>query len=196
MDISSLDKTTIQKLVGGFRLFLMSLATAPFLLGKEKMSLQKILQLLLYQAQHNGFDFQQWFQAHIHAEWPGSDPALSYLSSENRHYALLFSHDFARHFWLAGAHISFSVPSVTYSRVNSHGEVIEVTRKPFTRRTIKPDAWKYHLREMAAAENPLFYLCRFLPAAQQASLKISAGNGDGKAVPNIDSQRNRPTETR
>jgi hypothetical protein len=38
-----------------------------------------------------------------------------------------------------------------------------VTRKPFTRRTIKPDVWKYHLRQMAAAEDPFVYLRRFLP---------------------------------
>lgn len=146
------------------------------------MSLQEILQLLLHQAQLNGFDFQRWFQAHIHAEWPGKDHALSYLSIENRHYALLFSHDFARHYWRAGARISISVPSVTYSRVNSRGEEIVVTRKPFMRRTIKPDAWKYHLREMAAAEDPLLYLCRFLPSAQQVFLKMASGNGGAKAL--------------
>jgi hypothetical protein len=61
----------------------------------------------------------------------------------------------------------FLVPSVTYPRVNSQGEVIQVTRKPFTRRTIKPDVWKYHLCQMAAAEDPFAYLCRFLPAQDQ-----------------------------
>jgi hypothetical protein len=146
------------------------------------MSLKEMLQLLVNQAQHNGFDFQRWFQEHIHAEWPGRDQALSYLSIESRHYALLFSHDFARYYWRTGARISFSVPSITYSRVNSRGEVIVVTRKPFTRRSIKPDAWKYHLRQMAAAEDPVLYLCRFLPTAQQATQKRASGNGDEEAL--------------
>jgi hypothetical protein len=28
---------------------------------------------------------------------------------------------------------------------------------------MKPDVWKYHLRQMAAAEDPFVYLRRFLP---------------------------------
>jgi hypothetical protein len=48
-----------------------------------------------------------------------------------------------------------------------------VTRKPFTRRTIKPDVWKYHLRQMAAAEDPIDYLCRFLPAPDQAKFRLA-----------------------
>jgi len=28
--------------------------------------------------------------------------------------------------------------------------------------------WKYHLRQMAAADNPIAYLCRFLPSQDQA----------------------------
>ena len=67
--------------------------------------------------------------------------------------------------------MSFMVPGVTYSRVNSQGDVLQVTRKPFTRRTIKPDVWKYHLRQMAAAEDPIDYLCRFLPAHDQLMLR-------------------------
>jgi hypothetical protein len=67
--------------------------------------------------------------------------------------------------------MSFMVPSVTYPRVNSYGEVVQVTRKPFTRRTIKPDVWKYHLRQMAAAADPIEYLCRFLPQNDQEKLR-------------------------
>jgi hypothetical protein len=59
------------------------------------------------------------------------------------------------------------VPATTYPRINAHGQVVQVTRKPFTRRTIKPDVWKYHLRQTAAAEDPIGYLCRFLPAQDQ-----------------------------
>ena len=48
--------------------------------------------------------------------------------------------------------------------------LVQVTRKPYTRRKIKADVWKYHLRQMAAAEDPIQYLCRFLPRQDQAAL--------------------------
>jgi hypothetical protein len=67
--------------------------------------------------------------------------------------------------------MSFMVPSVTYPRITSHGEVVQVTRKQFTRRTIKPDVWKYHLRQMAIADDPINYLCRFLPAQDQVMVR-------------------------
>jgi len=135
------------------------------------MNRKDILHLLLNQAQFNGFEFRRWFQSHTQPVWPGADLALTLLSAEGRHYALLFSHEFARCFWQTGAHMSFMVPAVTYPRLNARGEIVQVTRKPFTRRTIKPDVWKYHLRQMAAAEDPIDYLCRFLPAADQARIR-------------------------
>jgi hypothetical protein len=134
------------------------------------MDRKEMLRLLLNQAQFNGFEFRRWFQTHVHRGWPGAEEALSLLSGEGRHFTLLFSHEFARCFWRTGAHISFMVPATTYPRVNSHGDIIQVTRKPFTRRTIKPDVWKYHLRQMAAAEDPIAYLCRFLPAHDQSRI--------------------------
>jgi hypothetical protein len=67
--------------------------------------------------------------------------------------------------------MSFMVPSITYPRINSQGAVVQVTRKPFTRRTIKPDVWKYHLRQTVAAPDPIDYLCRFLPAHDQVKLR-------------------------
>lgn len=131
------------------------------------MNRKELLRLLLNQAQFNGFEFRRWFLAHIQPLWPGTEQALTLLAGESRFYALLFSHEFARSFWRSGACINFVVPSVTYPRVNSRGEVTQVTRKPFTRRTVKPDVWKYHLRQMAATENPLEYLLRFLPDVDQ-----------------------------
>ncbi|MGA2726965.1 MAG: hypothetical protein ABSE96_04080 [Terracidiphilus sp.] len=124
---------------------------------------KELLRLLLNQAQFNGFEFRNWYQIHVGPTWPGTEQALNVLSTESRYYALLFSHDFARFYWRTGARISFVVPSITYPRINRRGEVVQVTRKPFTRRTIKPDVWKYHLRQMAAAEDPFVYLRRFLP---------------------------------
>jgi hypothetical protein len=134
------------------------------------MNRKELLRLLLNQAQFNGFEFRSWFLSNVLPAWPGAEQALTLLSTEGRHYTLLFSHDFARCFWRTGAHMSFMVPAITYPRVNSQGDVIQVTRKPFTRRTIKPDVWKYHLRMMAAADDPIDYLCRFLPAQDQVKL--------------------------
>lgn len=121
------------------------------------------LRQLVNQAQFNGFEFRRWFQSHVDTAWPGTEQALAMLAGEGRYYTLLFSHEFARSFWRSGAQMNINLPSVTYSRVNTNGDVIHVTRKPFTRRTIKQDVWKYHLRQMAAAEDPIAYLCRFLP---------------------------------
>jgi hypothetical protein len=132
------------------------------------MDCKEKLGYLLNQALFNGFEFRQWYQGHIQQAWPGTEQALTLLAGEGRYYTLLFSHEFAHSFWRTGSQISFSVPAATYSRVNTRGEVISVTRKPFTRRSNKPDVWKYHLREMAAAENPIDYLCRFLPPQIQA----------------------------
>ncbi len=140
------------------------------------MNRKEILQLLLNQALFNGFEFRPWYQTHVQTVWPGTEQALALLATEGRHYTLLFSHEFARSFWQTGSQISFSVPGTTYSRVNTRGEVISVTRKAFTRRTNKPGVWKYHLRQMAAAENPLEYACRFLSAQDQVKI-----NSEGRA---------------
>jgi hypothetical protein len=136
------------------------------------MDRKELLRLLINQAQFNGFEFRSWFQTHVQAVWPGAEQALTLLSNEGRHFTLLFSHSFARCFWRTGAHISFIIPSITYPRVNAQGGVVLVTRKPFTRRRIKPGVWKYHLRQMAATEDPIDYLCRFLPAADQAKFRL------------------------
>ncbi|MGA2536629.1 MAG: hypothetical protein ABSF53_11475 [Terracidiphilus sp.] len=135
------------------------------------MNRKDLLRLLLNQAQFNGFEFRRWFQSNVRQIWPGTEPALALLSEEGRHFTLLFSHEFASCFWRPGGQMSFMVPATSYSRVNSRGGVVQVTRKQFTRRTIKPDVWKYHLRQMAVADDPIEYLCRFLPAADQAKLR-------------------------
>jgi hypothetical protein len=137
------------------------------------MDRKEMLRRLVNQALFNGFEFRQWFQSHVLPTWPGTEQALTLLASEGRHYTLLFSHDFARSFWRAGSHISFSVPATSYQRVNSRGEVIDVTRKSFTRRTNKPDVWKYHLRQMAAADDPVAYLYRFLPMPDQPEVRAT-----------------------
>jgi hypothetical protein len=131
------------------------------------MDTKEMLRMLLNHAQSNGFEFRRWYQATVLPEWPGGEEALDQLAQEGHYYTLLFSHEFARCFWKTGAPICFLVPSTTYSRVGGDGKVLQITRKPFTRRSVKPNVWKYHLREMAAAEDPVEYLCRFLPRQEQ-----------------------------
>jgi hypothetical protein len=121
------------------------------------------LRFCIAHASANGFLFRSWFLANIQSEWPGTDEAIEMLAGESRFYAMIFSHEFARHFWRAGSTIQFRVPASTYSRVNRRGEVVEVSRKPFTRRTNRHGVWSYHLRQMVMTDAPLEYLCRFLP---------------------------------
>jgi hypothetical protein len=137
--------------------------------GKRRMTRQETLLLLVRQAMANGFEFRQWFQSHILPEWPGVEEAVRILMTEGRLQGLLFSHTFARAFWKQGAQMNFLVPGATYERLNGKGEVVTITRKPFTRRTIKADVWKYHLRQMAVSEDPLRYLKRFLPTHEELS---------------------------
>ena len=133
------------------------------------MNRKEMLRPLLNQAQFNGFEFRRWFQRQVHPAWPGTEHALDLLGAEGRYYTLLFAHEFARCFWRSGAQMSFTVPSTTYTRVTTRGDVIHVTRKSFTRRMIKRDVWKYHLRQMAAADDPILYLARFLPESAQVT---------------------------
>lgn len=135
------------------------------------MTRKETLRMVVNHAQCNGFDFPRWFQMHLRPEWPGAEVALHLLSMENRHYTLLFSHEFVRRFWQSGSKMSFLVPPMTYTRLGSDGEPVEVSRKPFIRRTTKPDVWKYHLSQMAVADDPLKYISKFLPAQQLAGVR-------------------------
>ena len=135
--------------------------------GKGRMTRKETLHILISQAHANGFEFRRWFQANISPEWPGAEEAVELLTTEGRFYSLVFSHDFARALWKKGAQMNFIVPSITYSRMNCKGEVETISRKPFTRRTIKADVWKYHLRQMAESEDPMRYLKRFIPTHEE-----------------------------
>jgi hypothetical protein len=126
------------------------------------MTRQELLRILIRQARANGFTFRKWFQGAIDPSWDNFEEAVELLSEGRRYYALLFAHEFARAFWKQGSQISFVVPAATYTRRDKEGRIVTVTRKPFTRRTLKADVWKYHLREMAAHDEPLRYIRRFL----------------------------------
>jgi hypothetical protein len=126
------------------------------------MTRLELLRIVVRQARANGFPFRKWFQTAIDPSWTSFDDAVEVLAQRRRYYALLFAHEFARAFWKQGSQISFLVPSATYTRRDKDGKIVTVTRKPFTRRTLKADVWRYHLREMAIHDEPLRYIRRFL----------------------------------
>jgi hypothetical protein len=134
------------------------------------MTRQEVLQILLLQAKANGFEFRRWYRKHLETTWTDFDTAIATIARGKRYYALLFSHDFAQSFWKPGAQISFIVPNATYTRKNNAGELITVTRQAFTRRTLKQDAWRYHLKEMAVADEPLHYIRRFIVSKEELEL--------------------------
>jgi hypothetical protein len=126
------------------------------------MTRQELLRIVVRQARANGFEFRTWFQTAIDPSWTCFDDAVELLAQRRRYYALLFAHEFARAFWKQGSQISFVVPAATYTRRDKDGHIVTVSRKPFTRRTLKADVWRYHLREMASHDEPLRYIRRFV----------------------------------
>jgi hypothetical protein len=140
--------------------------------GKIQMSRNEKLLTLIRKAETNGFELQAWFETNIAPEWPGVEEAVGVLATQGRLSALVFSHDFARAFWKRGEQMHFVVPAASYSRMNGRGEVVTVQRKPFTRRTLKPDVWQYHLRQMVVSEDPVTYLDRFLHAEPVISAEL------------------------
>jgi hypothetical protein len=121
-----------------------------------------LLKIIVGQARTNGFEFRRWYTTRLGVPWISADAAFTLLDTQRRYYALLFSHEFASTFWKAGADITFQVPAQTFERVTPGGGTATVTRKPFTRRSGRRDAWRYHLREMALAEEPLRYIRKYL----------------------------------
>jgi hypothetical protein len=99
--------------------------------------------------------------------WKNANEAVETLAAERRYYALLFSHEFARTFWKPGELMTFQVPRQSFPRRMADGSIRTVTRKPYTRRRTRDDAWEYHLREMSMEEEPLRYVRRFLRVADE-----------------------------
>lgn len=126
------------------------------------MTRLELLQLVVGRARSNGFELRRWYTSRLGLPWISADAALVLLESQRRYYALIFSHEFARSFWKPGGEITFDVPRQTFQRTMPDGTVRTVERKPYIRRSVRPNAWRYHLREMALAEEPLRYLRKYL----------------------------------
>jgi len=54
------------------------------------------------------------------------------------------------------------VPTQTFTRRKADGTIGTVSRKAYTRRSTRDDAWRYHLRELAVADEPLRYMRKYL----------------------------------
>jgi hypothetical protein len=121
-----------------------------------------LLQILIGQARANGFDFRRWFTTSLRLPWEGQCDALDVLESQRRYYALLFHHDFAKAFWNSGNTITFQVPAQKFERRMPDGSVRIIERKPFLRRSGRPDPWRYHLSQMALSNEPLRYMRKYL----------------------------------
>jgi hypothetical protein len=126
------------------------------------MTRREIIQHVVLQARANGFPFRSWFKTYVDPDWEGFAEAIDVLAERRRYYTLLFSHEFAANFWKAGVQVNFMVPAVSYPRHDRYGNIIIVHRKAFTRRTLKADSWRYHLREMAEVAEPLKYIRRYV----------------------------------
>jgi hypothetical protein len=132
-----------------------------------------LLKILIGQARDNGFDFRHWYTANLRLPWENQQAALNTVDTQRRYYALLFNHDFAQAFWKAGQTITFQVAAQTFERTMPDGSIRVIERKPFMRRTGRPDAWRYHLREMALSEEPLRYMRRYLHVEEEDLLEES-----------------------
>lgn len=130
----------------------------------------ELLHLLVAQARANGFEFRKWYISKLGLPWETTRQAVEMLCAERRYYALLFSHEFASSFWKAGERITFQVPTQTFTRRKADGTIGTINRKGYTRRSTRDDAWRYHLRELAVAEEPLRYMRKYLRVDEDLDL--------------------------
>jgi 1,2-phenylacetyl-CoA epoxidase PaaB subunit len=154
----------------------------------------ELLQLLVAQARANGFEFRKWYMAKLRLPWQTTRQAIETLALERRYYALLFSHEFASSFWKPGERMTFQVASQTFTRRKKDGTIGVVTRKPFTRRSTRDDAWRYHLRELALAEEPLRYMRKYLRVDEELVLDEEDEYSDPVASPQAQGAESFPPE--
>jgi hypothetical protein len=141
----------------------------------------ELLHLLVAQARANGFEFRKWYLGKLGLPWETTHTAIETLCAERRYYALLFSHEFASSFWTAGERITFQVPMQTFTRRKADGTIATVSRKGYTRRSARDDAWRYHLRELALAEEPLRYMRKYLRVEDELELEDEEAGAGGAA---------------
>lgn len=131
------------------------------------MTRLELLQLVVARARAHGFELRRWYTTRLGLPWISAEAAVRLLEQQRRYYALVFAHEFASTFWKPGADLTFDVPARSFERVMPDGTTRTVQRKSFIRRSARPEAWRYHLREMALAEDPLRYLRKYLHIEEQ-----------------------------
>jgi hypothetical protein len=158
------------------------------------MTRLELLTIVVGRARANGFEFRRWYTGRLGIPWISAEASLKLLDQQRRYYALLFAHEFACAFWKAGEEITFSVPAQTFQRSMPDGTLKTVERRSFIRRSARRDAWRYHLREMALAEEPLRYLRKYLNVEEDLTEDLNAATAadspDAKPV----SRTKRPTK--
>jgi hypothetical protein len=142
------------------------------------MTRLELLTIVVGRARGNGFEFRRWYTSRLGIPWISAEASLKLLDQQRRYYALLFSHEFANAFWKAGEEITFSVPSQSFQRPMPDGSIKTVQRKAFIRRSARKDAWKYHLREMALADEPLRYLRKYLNVEEDLTEDLAAATAE------------------
>jgi hypothetical protein len=146
------------------------------------MTRLELLKLVIGQARTNGFAFKRWYVVWLGLPWKGAVAAAGELSANRRYYSLLFSHEFAESFWKSRQIMTIEVPMQTFQRVLPDGSVGTVTRKGFTRRMTREDAWRYHLSRMAIAEDPLRYIRRFLRVKEELEPETIPPEAESEAM--------------
>lgn len=126
------------------------------------MTRLELLKIVVNRARANGFELRRWYTGRLGLPWISPEAAVTLLDGHRRYYALLYSHEFAMAFWKAGETITFALPERNFESLQADGTVKTFKRKRFMRRSSRPDTWKYHLREMTLADDPLRYLRRYL----------------------------------
>jgi len=142
------------------------------------MTRAELLKIVVGRARTNGFEFRRWYTARLGVPWISAEAALTLLESQRRYYALLFSHEFAESFWKPGSEITFEVPHSSFQRRMANGTIGTVQRKSYTRRSARADAWRYHLKEMALAEEPLRYIRKYLNVEEDLTEEIEAATAE------------------
>ena len=147
------------------------------------MTRLELLTIVVGRARANGFEFRRWYTGRLGVPWISAEASLKLLDQQRRYYALLFSHEFANAFWKAGEEITFSVPAQSFQRPMPDGSLKTVHRKSFIRRSARHDAWKYHLKEMALADEPLRYLRKYLNVEDDLTEDLVAATADDSLKP-------------
>jgi len=139
----------------------------------DPMTRIELLRIVIGRAHANGFEFRRWYVTRLGLPWISTEAALTALDAQRRYYSLLFSHDFARSFWKPGEDITFTIAARSFERIMPDGSVAQVNRKPYIRRSARRDAWRYHLQQMALAEEPLRYIRKYMHVADDVEEEMS-----------------------